>query len=203
MTAALLHACGAWGRVNQDVLHSSFHLSVLDRCVFRPILQKNEAVNEYAKGHWIPKMPCSQLTIDNFEARVLGALRSLGWESGPVVVKSHVALPFVDLILKSFPSVQIVMVFRPPPAIAASTQKTGWYLHAENYEFWSNYARMYSDVQKVLVAAYPDRIQSVHPEYFLRNDAQELGEILERSGLSWTPQATALLDVAREAGGVV
>lgn len=203
MTAALLHTCGAWGRVWKSVTQSGFHLSVMDSCIFIPVLHEQKCGVTFQQTV-LPTVPCvnSGLDVPNFANRLEGALHQAGYTNGPVVVRSHVLLPFILHIAERVPTSVFVMVHRDPAYIKQSAEATTW-MQSPGWD-WNTYAGLYNaEMDRFTSQLSEERVVKIHPQLYIDGNVSELADAVHKLGLEWSDDTSLLLDNLNQGQGSV
>ena len=194
MTAALLHTCGAWGRVWKSVTQSGFHLSVMDACILIPVLNDQKCGVVFQQTV-LPTVPCanSGLDVPNFANRLEGALLQAGYTSGTAVLRSHVLLPFIPHVAERVPSSVFVMVHRDPACIKQSAEATLW-MQKAGWD-WGTYAGLYNtEMDRYAALIAEERVVQIHPQLYIDGDVSELADAVCKLGLAWSDDTSLLLD---------
>lgn len=193
MTAAFLHLCGAWGRVNRSVQSSGFHMNVVDNCLLLPGIERASYLLDLA-GTNLPGVPCPAegLEVGNAVNRICGAMTTVGWPGGTAVIRSHLALPFVPSLNKQFPDAAFVFVHREPLEVMGAVQRTGWMPLRSNPVFWLDYATRFN-AEMLRFAELPTvRGYTVHPQHIIDGNTVEIRAVCSALGLEWTVAAEEL-----------
>ena len=195
MTAAILHLCGAWGRlaVDGNVRSSGFHLQVLDNKVLEPALSLGG--NAVKKGRFtLPNLPLIPSRIESLRDRIHGVLHGLSWNNQTYVIRSRLLLPFVRSLLDQMPEARIILVRRSPEAIGNASVKTGWMAAVAERKWWQDYAKLYNAELHNLELIQDPRVMTLYPSSYLRGDLEDVKAVVKLCGLTWTKEADALLN---------
>ncbi len=204
--SGMLEICGAFaGTIPQPTKHETRGMGenrVIYEDVVKPYIQSLQAD---PSGQW-PLMDSEKLMIPiDWELMISDALHKDGYMGGKWLYKSNTAALMWKVWSYAYPSAKWVLVRRRTGDIVSSCLQTSYMKAFKNpayrkeigaeteSEAWIHWVHKYEEAFVGMLTAGVN-CKVVWPERFVRNDYQQLYEVIEWVGLEWKSSVADYLD---------